>query len=70
MLNAVEEIGLDRKAFGTHSLRRGGATSAARAGVDDRLFKKHGRWKSENAKDGYVSEDLTARLSVSQSLGI
>jgi hypothetical protein len=23
----------------------------------DRLFKAHGRWKSENAKDGYFCEN-------------
>ena len=70
ILQAIESIGLDRKAFGLHSFRRGGATTAARAGVKDRLFKKHGRWRSENAKDGYVSEDLETRLSVSRKLGI
>ena len=37
-----------------HSLRAGGATSAANVGIPDRLFKRHGRWASENAKDGYV----------------
>ena len=42
----------------------------ANNGVSDRLFKKHARWSSENAKDKYVMEDLTALLSVSQNLGI
>ena len=35
-----------------HSLRSGGAAEAARAGITDRLFKRHGRWISESAKDG------------------
>jgi hypothetical protein len=39
-------------------LRSGGATAAAAAGIDDRLFKKHGRWKSDKAKDGYVKENI------------
>ena len=34
-----------------HSLRSGGASAAANAGIPDRLFKRHGRWASENAKD-------------------
>jgi hypothetical protein len=38
--------------------------------VPDRLFKVHGRWKSENANDGYVCEDLEKWLSVSKNLGI
>ena len=29
-----------------HSLRAGGATAAANAGISDRLFKRHGRWLS------------------------
>lgn len=53
-----------------HSLRSGGATAAASNGITDRLFKKHGRWKSEKAKDGYVQENLLEKLSVSKKLGI
>ena len=70
VLDAIQSIGLNRKLFGLHSLRRGGATEAANREVPDRLFKKHGRWKSDNAKDGYVSEDLETRLSVSRILYI
>ena len=51
-----------------HSFKAGGATAAANAGVPDRLFKRHGRWRSEVAKDGYVKDSVEARLSVSQSL--
>ncbi|KAK3085138.1 hypothetical protein FSP39_024971 [Pinctada imbricata] len=70
ILGAFNTIGLDKSKFGIHSLRSGGATAAATAGISDRLFKKHGRWRSENAKDGYVREDLLQKLSVSKSLGI
>ena len=54
MLEAVKDIVPDISAIGTHSLRNGGATAAANAGVPDRLFKRHGRWASEPAKHGYV----------------
>lgn len=54
LLQVLKEIGLDPKDFGAHNLRSGGATAAANAGVPDRWFKRHGRWSSENAKDGYV----------------
>ena len=70
VMEAIGSIGLNRKMFGTHSFRRGGATQSAKRGISDRLFKKHGRWKSDNAKDGYVSEDLAERLSVTRNLGI
>ena len=41
-----------------HSLLAGGATTAANAGMPDRNFKRHGRGKSESAKDGYVEDSL------------
>jgi hypothetical protein len=43
-------------------LRSGGSTAATAAGIDDRLFKKHGRWKSDTAKDGYVKENIDVQL--------
>ena len=70
VLGAFDKIGLDKKNFGLHSLRAGGATAAANAGIKDRLFKRHGRWRSENAKDGYIKDNLSSLLSVSLSLGL
>ena len=70
VLQAFKDIVPDFFAIGTHSLRSGGATAAANAGVPDRLFKRHGRWASESAKDGYVQDSLSSRLSVSKALGI
>ena len=70
MLDMVTKIGLKRKNFGLHSLRSGGATAAANEGVPDRLFKRHGRWKSEKAKDGYIKDKLSDLLSVSMNLGL
>ena len=70
ILNAFEKIGLPRSKLGLHSLHSGGATAAANSGLSDRLFKRHGRWKSENAKDGYIKDNLKALLSVSKNLGI
>ena len=61
---------IDANLIGVHSLRAGGASSAANNGIPDRLFKRHGRWSSENAKDGYIKDRLEDRLSVSRNLGI
>ena len=66
----MASVGLNPKNFGMHSLRSGGATAAANFGVPDRLFKKHGRWRSETAKDGYIKDTLKDGLSVSINLGI
>ena len=63
----IADLGLPPSDFGLHSLRAGGATAAANTKVPDRLFKRHGRWKSENAKDGYVKDQVQRRLEVSRS---
>lgn len=63
--SSLESIGV-----GLHSSRIGGATSAANNLVPDRLFKIHGRWKSENVKDGYVQDNIKSKLSVSLNLSI
>jgi len=34
------------------------------------LIKKHGRWKTENVKDRYISEDLSCLLEISRNLGL
>ena len=41
LLSALQSLGLDKSMFGLHSLRA----------IADRMFKKHGRWKSDKAKD-------------------
>ena len=70
ILEKLSAIGLDPKRFDLHSLCSGGASAAANAGVPERMFKRHGRWRSENAKDGYVKDSLEERLLVSQKLGL
>ncbi|XP_053398105.1 uncharacterized protein LOC123553335 [Mercenaria mercenaria] len=52
-----------------HSLRSGGAT-AANSGIPDRMFKRHGRWLSDSAKDGCIKDFVDEKLKVSLSLGL
>lgn len=59
---SLDKIDLDKTKFGLHSLGSGGATSAAYNSVADRLFKTHGRCRSEHAKDGYVQDDVKTKL--------
>lgn len=66
----LKSVGADPSKFGLHSLRSGGATMAANSGVNDRVFQRHGRWKSVQAKDTYIDDDLAQRLSVSKFLGL
>ena len=58
-----------KKFFGTHSLRSGGATLAARKLVPERLFQQHGGWKSKKAMFAYIKEAVDVKLSVTSALG-
>ena len=53
-LVTVVKLDLHREDFGLHSLRSGGASAAANAGVLDRLLTRHGWWKSDTVQDDYV----------------
>ena len=44
--------------------------AAANLGVNDLLFQKHGRWKSERVKNGYVHENIPVLLQVTKNLGL
>ena len=70
ILEKTEAIGLDKRQYELHSLRAGGASAAANAGVPDCMFKRHGSWRSGNAKDGYVEYSLTSRRQVSSNQAI
>ena len=69
-LSKLSQLGFDSQQFGLLSLRFGGASAAATAGVPDRLFKQHGRCRSESAKDGYIKDSVSALMSVSESLNL
>ena len=60
----------DPSFYGTHSFRSGGATKAADSAVGKRVFQRHRRWKCVSAKDGYVKDNITSRISVPKSLGV
>ena len=69
LVSRLKEVAGDLN-LGIHSLRAGGASAAANAGVNDRCWKRHGRWKSDTSKDGYAADSLERRLEVSQKLGL
>ena len=70
LLTKIADVGLDPKSFSWHRFRSGGASAAANGDISDRTFRRHSRWCSENAKDGYVEDSLENRLAVSMSLGL
>ena len=71
--SCIKKLGLDPKCYGLHSLRSGGITSVVHHSgnsISDRLWKLHGRWKTDAAKDMYVHEDVHKRLEITKYLGI
>ena len=61
------EVRADLRSLSSHSLRKGGATAAANAGVSEDEIKAHGRWKSDAVK-GYIRRSVALRLAVVGSL--
>ncbi|KAI8514464.1 hypothetical protein Bbelb_070550 [Branchiostoma belcheri] len=72
VLSMLSTIGLEPTRYGLHSLRSGGASTAAAMGVPlpDRLIAHHGGWRSTEAREGYILESKSAILGVSRSLGL
>ena len=65
----LQELGFPMKEFSLHSLRSGGVTTAANAGMPDRLFMSMGDG-SPKMQDGYIEDSLEQRLLVARKLGI
>jgi integrase len=55
-------VGLDPKVISSHSLRRGGATFAAKCGVSDSSIKLLGDWKSD-CYQVYLANPFEQRLA-------
>ena len=53
---AMSSVGLKCDEYGLHSLRSGGVSEAAAAGAPDRLIKRHGGWRSDQAMAAYFEE--------------
>ena len=70
LAKSLQSIVPDPSVYGTHSFWSGGAARASNSRVGDRIFQRHGRWKSVATKDGYVKDDMSSRLVVSKSLGL
>ena len=60
MRRLLQRMGMsaaDAQLYGLHSLRRGGATAASRAGAPLRLIKEHGRWRSDTVREYTYADD-------------
>jgi len=61
-IQAFKQFVSDIDFYGLHCLRSGGATATCNCDVPSRLFKRHGRWRSENVKDGHVKDSFNDLL--------
>ena len=59
----LPELQLDLSSISAHSLRRGGATAAANAGISLEEIKEHGWWKSD-AVLAYIRKSIAVRRAV------
>ena len=64
--NELKTEGLDPKCYGLHSLRSGGATTAAAMGIPDRLLQRQGGWRSARAKNNYIDKSVNSLLLVTK----
>lgn len=61
----INIIGLDPKAYSSHSFRRGGASWAFKSKVSSNLIQMHGDWQSDAYKL-YLEFDIDQKLEVSK----
>ena len=67
---AAAGAGLDPEGFSGHSLRRGMATQAGRAGAQGYDIMRLGGWKSERIVNGYIAEGRVWQNTAIYSLGL
>lgn len=65
--NLASAAGLGHLGLTGHSSRAGGVTAAAARGINERLLRRHGRWKSD-AIHLYIHESIESRISVTRDL--
>ena len=69
LANAAQLAGLGYVVeLSSHSLRRGMATSAHRAGADFRDIKRQGGWRHDGTVQGYIEEAGLFDSNAAQSL--
>ena len=65
---AIIEAGLDPRRFNTHSFRRGGASAAFAAQVDERVIMFAGDWRNPRSLDAYIVREVNIMLRASRSI--
>jgi len=66
----LSEFVEDPKEYGTHSLKKGGASAAHQSGVSDESLDKFAGWKSARSKLSYIGESQKDKLQVSKAINL
>eukprot|EP00961_Rhodomonas_salina_P024361 328076-Rhodomonas_salina.1 len=53
-----EQLGWNPALFATHSMHRGRVTDLLNAGVMESIIQKNGRWRSAEAFEGYLDDEV------------
>ena len=64
----MPSVGLKCDEYGPHSLRSGGVSEVAAAGIPYQLTKQHGGWRSDPAMAAKIEVTLPSSMSMSRSL--
>ena len=70
VLQAIKPLVPNIGKYGLHSLRSGGATAASNAHIPSTLISRHGRWKTNKAREAYIKPSPEVSLITSKNLGI
>lgn len=65
---AFASVGLDKNKYSSHSLRSGGATTAANAGIPQEDWQEHGGWRNAATAQGYVHTSVERRAAVTTAM--
>ena len=68
LFKKIRDLGYSAENLRFHTFQAGGATTTVNVDVPDRLFKRHGRWRLENAKDGYIEDTSEKPTSAAHKL--
>lgn len=66
----IAEFVDDPKRYGTHSLKKGGASACHRAGVSGECLDRHAGWKSARSKLSYINYSVDDKLLVSRAINL
>ena len=69
LIEKLKSLGLEKENIGWHSFRSGAASACSNKGLNLKMIKQQGGWKTDSAMHMYLDHDVENRLKVSKCLG-